>query len=96
MPFHSTSSDLLWLEKKPGNLGEEKTLGKQSRGLGSRDDRPHHPQIPSTVPIPPSLTPPSVLLIAPPPPQLDNTERQQPSQSLLVAWPGSFWVSVGS
>lgn len=51
MFFHSTSSDLLWLEKL-GNLREEKALSKQSKGLGSRDDHPLHPKC---TPLFPSL-----------------------------------------
>lgn len=39
MLFYSTSSSLLWLEKLR-NLEEEKSLGKQSRGLGARGDHP--------------------------------------------------------
>lgn len=50
MSFHSILSDLQL--EKPGNLGEEKALGKHSRGSGSKDDHPHHPEFP---PLPQSL-----------------------------------------
>lgn len=45
MSFHSILSDLLQLDK-PGNLGEEKALGKHFSGLGWKDDHPHHPEFP--------------------------------------------------
>lgn len=89
MSFHSILSDLLQLDK-PGNLGEEKALGKHFSGLGWKDDHPHHPEFP---PLPPSLQvwlhpifcsfpsshPPYPLTL------LDNTDPEEPSQSVLGA-----------
>lgn len=66
MSFHSILSDLQL--EKPGNLGEEKALGKHSRGLGSKDDHPHHPEFPPLPPIPPSGAPPNFLFIPQSPP----------------------------
>lgn len=82
--------DLLWLGNL-GNLGEEKAHHKQVQEFRFQT---YHLQVllfPSSksgftqFPIHPS-----------PPSQLGNTNPEEPSQSVLEAWPGSFWVSVVS